>query len=155
MNKKTPFIYSAPMKETPATLNDVIIVKTALAALLIEETSLMDSMQIEKVGQLQERKLKLIGLLERYTRYLTQHQEVLAHTTQEEKATLKITTENFNKAMQKNYDTLLVARAVNGAIVKCVTQNVTKKDNNPIYNARGATGKPYHTPISVTLNQTI
>ena len=62
--------------------------------------------------------------------------------TPEEKAELKKTSDIFHGAMRKNYDTLLVARAVNGAIVKCITQTAAKKDNNPIYNAHGACRAP-------------
>jgi hypothetical protein len=147
--------YTAPMKETPATLRDVINIKSSLAVLLNEETNFMNSMQIGSVGELQDRKLKLTGLLERCMRYLTHHPEVVANVTAEEKAELKKVSDIFDVAMRKNYETLLVARAVNGAIVKCVTQSVMKKDQNSVYDARGAIGAGDLLPISITLNQTI
>jgi len=147
--------HARPPKETPATVSDLISVKGALTALLAEETGLMDQMQIGKVGELQERKLKLTNLLERYMRYLTQHKELLLQIKPEEKAELETIADRFNKVMKKNFDTLLVAREVNRSVVKCVTQLFTKKDSNPIYNAHGAVGQYQPSPISVTLNQTI
>ena len=65
--------YSPPPKETPAAIRDVINVKLSLAELLSEETVFMNAMNIGKVGELQDRKLKLTGLLERYMRYLNNH----------------------------------------------------------------------------------
>jgi hypothetical protein len=147
--------YKPQPKETPATIADLISVKEALAGLLLEETGLMDRMQINKVGELQERKLKLTGLMERYMRYLTQHKEVLAQIRPEEKAELQRVSDIFRTAMKRNYDTLLVAREVNRTVVKCVTQMFTKKDSNPIYNAHGIAGLHKPSPLSVTLNQTI
>jgi hypothetical protein len=143
------------VRETPATLRDIISVQSALAALLTEETRLMDTMQIAGVGGLQERKLKLTGMLERYMRYVQQHQEVVAAASQEDKAELRQNTAEFHRAMKKNYDTLLVARAVNKAVVKCVTQIMTRQEQNPVYNARGATKRNYRPlPVSITLNET-
>jgi hypothetical protein len=147
--------YSRAPKETPASFNDIITVQSALATLLSEETIFINAMQMNKVAELQDRKLKLTTLLERYTRYMHQHPEVLERITVEEKAKLKETKERFHIAMKKNYDTLLVARSVNRAIVKCVTQSFAAKDSNPIYNARGATKPVYRKPLSLTLNETV
>ena len=148
-------VFTAPMKETPATVRDVINVQSSLSILLSEEAVFMEKMQISNVGELQDRKLKMTGLLERYMRYLSNHPEVLAKTTADEKADLKKSTDVFNAAIRKNYNILLVARAVNGVIVKCVTDLAAKKDNNSVYNARGAMGISYSKPVSITINQTV
>jgi hypothetical protein len=145
-----------PPRETPASLRDIIMVKGALAALLSEEADLMDKMQIAKIGELQDRKLKLTGMLERYMRYMRQHPETLARVSPEEKAELHEVSAVFQRAMRRNYDTLLVARAVNRSVVKCVTQMVTRKEQNPIYNARGIAKAPERPlPVSITLNETV
>jgi hypothetical protein len=152
---KTAAIYSAPLKETPASLRDIITVKTSLAALLAEEADLMDAMQLAKVGALQERKLKLTGMLERYLRYLSRHPEVLATTPEDDKAEFRKVAAEFQRVMKRNYDTLMVARAVNKTVVKCITQVVTRREQNPVYNARGATRPNIRpVPISLTLNET-
>ncbi len=143
-------------RETPATVRDVISAKMALIELLVEETSYMNTMQIRKVADLQERKLKLTSLLERYTRYLHNHPEVMAQVTPQDKGELEKISQRFHQVMKINYETLLVARAVNNSIVKCVTQATIKKGHNSTYNAHGAIGNSgRHMPISVTLNQTI
>lgn len=141
-------------REQPVTVRDLITVNLALCDVLEEECRLMDVMQIGKVGELQERKLRIVALLERYTRYLNQHPEVLAAVTPEERQDLRRAGERFRAATRKNYDRLLVARAVNGAVVKCVTQELSKYSYNPTYNAAGNV-KGVYRPISVTLNQTI
>jgi flagellar biosynthesis/type III secretory pathway chaperone len=155
MKKPTASYNPPPQKELPATVRDLIAVKTSLATLMEEESAYIDKMQISKVGELQDRKLKLTGLLERYMRYMHHHKEVLLAITAEEKTELYKIADTFNKAMQRNREKLMIARAVNNTIVKCVTQIVTGKDNNPVYNARGSVGKYHPKPISVTLNQTI
>jgi hypothetical protein len=154
MKSATP--YKPPLRETPATLRDIITVNSSLTALLADEAELMDAMQLSKIGNLQERKLKLTGMLERYMRYVTLHPEVLASTTAEEKEELKKVSEEFQRVMKRNYDTLLVARAVNKTVVKCVTQTVTRREQNPVYNAKGASMHNYRPlPISLTLNETV
>jgi len=148
--------HAPTLKETPATLRDIIAVKVTLAALLAEEAEFMDTMQLTRVGMLQERKLKLTGMLERYMRYINKHPEVLAQSTPEDKAELRGVAAQFQEVMKRNYATLLVARAVNRSVVKCVTQVVTRRDSNPIYNARGASKANYRpSPISLTLNETV
>jgi len=140
--------------ETPATLRDVIEVKAALSRLLAEETAHMDRMQLSQIGALQERKLKLTGLLERYTRYLGKHPEAVESASPEDKAELGRASQDFRAVMKQNYDTLLVARAVNRAIVKCVTQAFAARDHNPIYDAQGGARAPAKS-VSVTLNETV
>ncbi len=153
---KPALVYTPRLKETPATLRDILSVNTALTALLAEETHLMDTMQLRLVAGLQERKLKLTGMLERYLRYMTLHPEVLATITEAEKAELRQVSAEFQKVMKKNYDTLLVARAVNKTVVKCVTQVVTRREQNPVYNARGMSKMHYRPlPVSITLNETV
>lgn len=151
---KAAAAYTPPVKETPATLRDIITVQASLAELLAEEADLMDAMQLPKVGTLQERKLKLTGLLERYMRYMQRHPEAMGRTTAEEKEELRKAAAEFQRVMKRNYDTLMVARAVNKSVVKCITQLVTRREQNPTYNARGATKTNYRPlPISLTLNE--
>jgi hypothetical protein len=144
-------------KELNFTLSDIVSVNNALAQLLAEETALVGDMQISKVGELQERKLKLTSLLERYTRYFIKNREKFANITAQEIAALKASEENLQKEMKKNYEKLLVARAVNQAIVTCVTGIFAKKAGNTLYNASGAMYKTarFHAPMSMTLNRMI
>jgi len=152
---KTTTVYTSPNQTTPASVDDIINVTRSLADLLTEETAFLDKMQIDKVGELQGRKLKLTGLLERYMRYVHQNPDMLKPITPALKQAMQKASHDMQMIMKRNYDKLLVARAVNGTVVKCVTQLAAKKDSNPIYNARGFTTAAYQTPISVTLNQTI
>lgn len=147
--------FNPPPKEAVVTVRDLITVNLALSDLLVEETRLMDLMQIGKVGELQDRKLKLTALMERYSRYLGQHPEVLAAITLQERHDLQKAGERFRAAIRNNYDRLLVARAVNHAVVTCVTQEVSKHSSNATYTAAGSVKRLYRAPISVTLNQTI
>jgi len=149
--------YSPPPMESFATIRDVIVVQNALAELLEEETGYMSAMQLGKVGDLQERKLKLTGLLERYTRYIHKHPESLTQVTEEEKNELRKVAENFRTVMKTNHDKLLVARNVNNAVVKCVTEITTRKNHNSTYDARGTIipARGLHKSFSVTLNQTV
>ena len=148
--------YIPTPREPNVTLRDIITVESTLTELLAEEADLMDAMQLTKVGALQERKLKLTGLLERYMRYASQHPEMLANVSADDKADLRKTAEEFQRVMKRNYDTLLVARAVNKTVVKCVTQVVTRKEQNPVYNAMGRAKAHYRPlPISITLNETV
>src|SRR6185369_3824613 len=110
---------SAQIKETPVTVDVFLRTKEALTAILQEETDLLDGMQIVQVGELQDRKLKLASLLERYTMYLNKHPEIIMVMTAKEKTDLKAANENFKKVSTVNYEKLLVARAINGAIVTC------------------------------------
>lgn len=142
-------------KEVPATLADIINVNAALGQLLEQETQFMDKMQLTKINEIQERKLKLTAMLERYMRYVGQHPEVVLNATAEEKTEMKKIATSFKSTMKKNYDTLLVARSVNREIVKYVTKTISGRSNNPVYNAHGATIAVKVTPISMTLNQTI
>lgn len=148
--------YQPPIQQTPATLGDILSVQSALTALLAEEADYMDAMKLAEVGALQERKLKLTGMLERYMRYVRQHPEVLTGVSGEEKSLLQESAAKFEGVMKRNYDTLLVARAVNKTVVKCVTQLVARKEQNPVYTARGANKTDYRPlPVSITLNETV
>lgn len=155
MSTATAQAFSPPPKETPATVRDLITVNLSLSDVLMEETRLMEQMQIDKVADLQERKLRLTSLMERYTRYLAKHPEILAAITAEERTDLQKAGEIFRAAARNNYDKLLVARAVNNVVVKCITQEISKRSHNPVYNARGNVKGTYRVPVSVTLNQTI
>jgi hypothetical protein len=148
-------VYTPPPKETAATVRDVINVNLALSEVLAEESRLMETMQIQQVGELQDRKLRLTNLMERYTRYLSQHPEILATITLQERYDLQKAGEIFRSVVRKNYDKLLVARAVNGAVVQCVTGELAKASHNPVYNASGNVKGAYRTSLSMTLNQTI
>lgn len=149
-------VYSHPaLKETQVTVRDLISANLALSDVLAEESRLMEKMQIAAVGQLQDRKLKLIALMEKYTRYLNQHPEVLAAITPQERNDLRKAGERFRAVARQNYDKLLVARAVNNAVVKCVTQEVSRHSHNATYTAAGNVKRPYRAPLSVTLNETI
>ena len=147
---------NVPIKESPATLNDILSVQKPLTDLLQHEADLMDAMELGKVAELQERKLKLTAMLERYMRYFKQHPDMLAGASPAEKVELKTAADRFADVMKRNYDTLLVARAVNNTVVKCVTQMVTRKQQNPVYNSMGTAKQHYRPiPISVTLNETV
>lgn len=150
-----PVTFVNPHREVAVSVRDLINVNLALSDVLAEETRLMEIMQIGKVGELQERKLRLTSLMERYMRYLAQRPELLNAMTSQEKQDLRTADETFRAVARKNYDKLLVAREVNGAVVKCVTTELSRHNNNPVYNAAGNVGHTYRAPISVTLNQTI
>lgn len=150
-----PMAPRSQQKETPATVRDLINVNLSLSDVLAEESRLMERMHIDRVADLQERKLRLISLMERYMRYMKQHPEVLAAITPEERSDLQRAGDRFREVSRQNYDRLLVARAVNGAVVTCVTQEIARMNQNPVYNASGAIKGAYRAPISVTLNQTI
>ena len=146
------------LKEPAATVRNLIDWQVALTDLMEEEASHMAAMRVGKVGELQDRKLKLTAMLERAMHYLKMHPEVLLAATLAEKEELRCAGERFRIVMKKNYDTLLVARAVNRSVVKCVTQVVGLKERNPTYNAQGMVRKMVETklpPISVTYNQTV
>lgn len=144
-------------KEMTFTLSDIVSVNNALAQLLAEETVLVTELKISKVGELQERKLKLTALLERYTRYFVKNRSAFGTVSEQDMAALKASEEILNKEMKKNYEKLLVARAVNQAIVTCVTGIHAKKAGNTLYNASGVMYKTnrYHAPVSMTLNRVI
>lgn len=146
---------SAQIRETPVTMDVFINTKEALTTLLLEESGLMDTMQIGKVGELQDRKLKLTALLERYGQYLNKHPEVVGAMTAKEKSDLRVANDNFQKAITANYEKLMVARAINGAVVTCVKGFITKKNSNEIYNERGHMYNTFRAPISMTLNKVI
>lgn len=149
--------YIPAPKETPVTIGELLTTYAALGDLLAEEAVQMEAMRINKVAELQDRKLKLTGLLERYMQYLRSRPEVMQTATAQEKIALSAAHARFNKTAKANYDTLLVARAVNRSVVQCVTQVVTRRERNPVYNARGVIGmaKTTYKPLSVTLNQTV
>lgn len=151
----TPMLPRSQQKETPATVRDLINVNLSLSDVLAEESRLMERMQIDRVADLQERKLRLISLMERYMRYMKQHPEVLAAITPEERLDLQRAGDRFREVSRHNYDKLLVARAVNGAVVTCVTQEIARMNQNPVYTASGNLRGAYKAPISVTLNQTV
>ena len=136
-------------QESQITVSDIILVKNALAEVIEEETTLTESMQIAKVAELQEKKLKLTGLLERYLRNFKK--ENLTASDVEE---LIKSEEKFKVIMKKNYDSLLVARAVNLAVVRCVSHIHAGNGNNQIYNFRGVKSNAYKgITMSITLNQ--
>lgn len=151
---QTVQVFPSQPKETRVSVRDLISVNLALSETLAQETQMMESMQIEQVGALQDRKLKLINLMERYTRYLHQHPEVLANITPEERRDLQRAGEIFRDVARKNYDKLLVARAVNRVVVDCVKQEVSRRSHNATYGSAGAVVAPSKTPLSFTLNQT-
>lgn len=142
-------------KEIAITMSAVIATRKSLADLLVEESQYMDNMQISKVDALQERKLKLTSLLERYTRYLAKNRILLENMTPEEKTEMKAVNDYFQKAIRVNYEKLLVARAVNKAIVTCVTGQLVKGNSNQIYNRTGVMYNTYRAPVSMTLNRVI
>lgn len=145
----------ASAKDAPVTISGLISAANALAATLEEETLFMETMQIDKVGDLQERKIKITSLLERYMRYIAQNPQVIANMEQEEKAELLASDQNLKKAMRTNYEKLLVARSVNNAIVTCVTGIFTSKRSNKTYNSQGAiySNNSYVAPVSMSLNK--
>ncbi len=151
----TASAFPPQMMAPPPSVQEVIDVQAALMDVLAEEVLFMDTMQIQRVGLVQERKLKLTALLERYTRYIQEHPEWMEQVTPQQKAKLRQLADTFQDVMRKNYETLLVARAVNRAVVRCVTQAATDKQHNPIYNAAGVAQLRPRATLSVTLNQTI
>jgi hypothetical protein len=151
-------LLSPPSREKLATARDLIEMQAALSDLMEEEANLMEAMQVGKVGELQDRKLKLTSMVERTMHCLKTHPEVLSAATASEKEELRRTAERFRRVMKKNYDTLLVARAVNRSVVKCVTQFVSRNERNPVYNASGVVQtkvKNMFAPVSMTYNQTV
>ena len=147
-------VFPALPKEQHITVRDVINVNLALSEILLEETRLMEAMQIAKVGELQDRKLKLITLMEKYSRSMMQHPELLTTISPEDRRDLQKAGEVFRFAARANYDKLLVARAVNQAVVKCVSQEATKRSHNQTYTAAGGINQPTKIPLSFSLNQT-
>lgn len=148
---------AATEKTMTFTISDIVSVNNALADLLAEETALVGDMQIKKVGEMQDRKLKLTSLLERYTRTFMKNREMFASIAPQDIAALKASEEKLQNESKKNYEKLLVARAVNQAIVTCVTGIHAKKAGNTLYDA---TGNMYKTarnqsPVSMTLNSVI
>ncbi len=144
-------------KETPITIEALITVTNALAALLAEESQMIGDMKMGAVGELQERKLKLSSLLERYTRHFHKYPEMLMAASYQEKADLRAANDILKKEINVNYEKLLVGRAVNKAIVTCVTGVLSKKASNDLYNASGTMykGTRNHMPLSVTLNKVV
>ncbi len=136
-NATSTMIPRSQQKETPATVRDIINVNLSLSDVLEQETRMMQRM------------------MERYMRYMKQHPEVLAAITPEERSDLNRAGERFREVSRTNYDKLLVARAVNGVVVNCVTQEIARMNQNPVYTATGNVKGAYRAPISVTLNQTI
>ena len=84
-----------------AEIKDLITTRAALGEVLAAETDFMDKMQLEKVNELQDRKLKLISLLERYMNYIHHNQEAIKNITPQEKADLIAGEEYFNKIARK------------------------------------------------------
>lgn len=137
------------------TIAEVIEVRKSLADVLVEETGYLTTMQISKVEALQERKLKLTGLLERYTIYLGKNLHLVSGMSLADRDNMKKVNDYFNKAMRENYDKLLVARAINQTIVTCITRIFKNKSGNHAYNARGIMGGNRPVPVSVTLNRVV
>lgn len=142
-------------KEVQLTAAMLISTVNALTAVLEEETAYMDSLQIEMVGGLQERKLKITALLERYMRHLSKNPQIVAALTAEEKEEMLTADRSLKRAMKINYEKLLVAKSVNSAIVTCVTGIFANRRSNKVYNARGTmySNENYSPPVSVTLNK--
>lgn len=148
-------IYNTQSKEVPVSLSDFITVRKALADVLAEETALLEGMQIDKVGELQERKLKLTALHERQVGYFNKNPQFLSAMGADERAAVIAVNTYFNDTLKQNCKALLVAKEVNKTIVTCVTGIYAKKASNDVYNASGAIYRDTRLPISITLNKTI
>lgn len=141
--------------DSAPTPGDIITVAAALTALLEEETEHMRQMRIGEVDALQDRKLRLTGLMERYMRITQQNPKLMAKISAAEKQVLRELWERFEQASRVNYEALMVARAVNSSLVSCVTGALSKQGRNPVYNARGNANADAPKSISLTLNETI
>lgn len=146
---------SGAANNTVITISDFIGAADALTAVLEEESGFMETMQINMVGELQDRKLKITSLLERYMRYISKNPQVMANMGAEEKSRLAASDQKLKAAMKVNYEKLLVARSVNNAIVTCVTGIFTSKRGNKTYNSQGTiySNDSYCAPVSMTLNK--
>ncbi|HEU5046975.1 MAG TPA: hypothetical protein VFT64_03945 [Rickettsiales bacterium] len=142
-------------KEVPLTAAMLVSTVNALTAVLEEESGYMDSLQIDMVSAIQDRKLKITALLERYMRHVAKNPQIIAALTPEEKTEMLAADRNLKQAMKANYEKLLVAKNVNNAIVTCVTGIFASRRSNKVYNARGSmyTSESYSPPVSVTLNK--
>ncbi|MEI7668691.1 MAG: hypothetical protein WCJ33_01245 [Pseudomonadota bacterium] len=134
---------------------EVIHAKKSLADVLTEETKYLSEMKIEKVAAIQDKKLKLIHDLEKQALYLRKNPEIISGMTLAEKKDMTNVHDYFVKAMQENYEKIMVARAINQTIVNCVASFFVNNGNSHAYNARGSIGNGSLTGISMTLNKVI
>ena len=137
------------------TISDVIKARKLLADVLSEETFQLNIMNIAKVAALQELKLSLISQLERYTLILASNMHLISGMTLADKQEMKVVNDYFQKAMQENYEKIMVARAINQTVVTCITNLFASKSNSHAYNNKGVIGGSRVVPISVTLNKVV
>lgn len=136
-----------------ANVNDIIALTARLAQVLAEEADFLESMNIQKVGELQKEKLLLTSALEREKKLIMKNPNALRDVSAEDKQDLLSVMEIFNAILAENYRRMLVAREVNSRVVDAIGQVVNEATANSVYDKKARPDHVAREQLSVTLDQ--
>ncbi len=136
-------------------VSDFITVIARLALVLAGEADALDRMQIRIVSDMQEEKMRLTSMLEKFKKYYDKYPGELDAIAAADKEDLQTVVNIFTTILQKNHRRLMVARALNGKMIEAIREAVKEASTNKLYNTKGATQFAPRERLSVTLNQVI
>jgi hypothetical protein len=136
-------------------ISDFIGVIARLAQVLAEEADALDKLQIRKVGEMQEEKLRLTALLEKCKKYYDRFPGELDTVSAADKEDFQAVVAVFNQVLKQNNLRLMVARELNRKMVEAIRDAVKEASTNRLYNGKGAASFAQRERLSVTLNQVI
>jgi flagellar biosynthesis/type III secretory pathway chaperone len=132
-------------------VDEIITVTERLTDVLREESDYLKTMQIRKVGVLQEEKLKLISWLEAQKKMIALNPDMKDQLDALDREEMGEVVEDFTKAVEENYHQASIARVVNERIVQAVTDALQAREHVNTYTAGGITSAPSRMQ-SVTFN---
>jgi hypothetical protein len=138
-----------------ATVSDVILLERALMTLLAEETSALEASRKEFLPALQERKEKLLRLLNGYQAYLSRHPERIHLMTPPEKQELTTLTPQLEATLERNRLALASACEVNRIVVTCVKRAFMQATTPLAYTRRGGFAAYGRQSVALSYNQMV
>lgn len=134
---------------------DVIMLTARLAQIMAEEVDLLKSMNVKKIGTLQEEKLFLIQALESHKKILKRHPELSEQIPSRDRGDLADVVKVFETILEENHRKLQLAKEVNQQVVNAIRDVVCEQSATRYYNHSGERPMAPYATMSVTLNQTI
>jgi hypothetical protein len=136
-------------------ISDFITVIARLSQLLAEEAEAIDRLQLRKVGEMQEEKLRLIAMLDKCKKYYDKFPGELETLSAADREDMQSVVAVFNNILQQNFRRVTIARELSRKMVEAIREAVKDASANKLYNGKGMASLAQYDHFPVSLNQVI
>lgn len=145
------------LNDAGSKLQNLKTVISSFSDLLIQENEALEKYDIKLVGQLYDKKAKIVATYRSLVAYFIKNQSELAEFAEEEKKSLQEASQTLNDLIQKN-EMLLKTRMEAGKTVMDTIINIAKTANNSnatSYGARGGYSPLENGKNALAINRTL